>query len=52
VTGRAVLAAAVLVVLALPWVAPPYHVLLMLPFMAYAVVLLGLNLLFAHAGLE
>ncbi len=39
------------VVLALPWVAPPYHVLLMLPFMAYAVVLLGLNLLFGYAGL-
>ena len=35
----------------LPWIAPTYHVLLMLPFMAYAVVLLGLNLLFAHAGL-
>jgi branched-chain amino acid transport system permease protein len=51
VRGRAVLAAAVLAVLALPWVAPTYHVLLMLPFMAYAVVLLGLNLLFAHAGL-
>ena len=49
--GRAVLAAAVLAVLALPWVAPTYHVLLMLPFMAYAVVLRGLNLLFAHAGL-
>jgi branched-chain amino acid transport system permease protein len=51
VRGRVVLAAAVLAVLALPWVAPTYHVLLMLPFMAYAVVLLGLNLLFAHAGL-
>ena len=50
-TGRAVLVAAVLLVLLLPWVAPTYHVLLMLPFMAYAVVLLGLNLLFAHAGL-
>jgi len=32
-------------------VAPTYHVLLMLPFMAYAVVLLGLNLLFGYAGL-
>ena len=39
------------VVLLLPRVAPPYHVLLMLPFMAYAVVLLGLNLLFGYTGL-
>ena len=39
------------VVLALPRVAPTYHVLLMLPFMAYAVVLLGLNLLFGYTGL-
>ncbi|OGL21310.1 MAG: branched-chain amino acid ABC transporter permease [Candidatus Rokubacteria bacterium RIFCSPLOWO2_12_FULL_69_21] len=37
--------------LALPLAAPPYHVLLMLPFMAYAVVLLGLNLLFGYTGL-
>jgi len=51
VTGRIVLVSALVVVLVLPWVAPTYHVLLMLPFMAYAVVLLGLNLLFAHAGL-
>ena len=49
--ARAVLAVVSVGVLALPWVAPPYHVLLMLPFMAYAVVLLGLNLLFGHAGL-
>ncbi len=38
-------------ILALPLAAPPYHVLLMLPFMAYAVVLLGLNLLFGYTGL-
>ena len=38
-------------VLTLPLVAPPYHVLLMLPFMAYAVILLGLNLLFGYTGL-
>ena len=31
--------------------APIYHVLLMLPFMAYGVVLLGLNLLFGYTGL-
>jgi branched-chain amino acid transport system permease protein len=36
---------------AAPWVAPIYHVLLMLPFMAYGVVLLGLNLLFGYTGL-
>ena len=38
-------------ILAIPWVAPIYHVLLMLPFMAYGVVLLGLNLLFGYTGL-
>jgi len=38
-------------VIAVPWVAPIYHVLLMLPFMAYGVVLLGLNLLFGYTGL-
>lgn len=38
-------------ILAVPLVAPPYQTLLMLPFMAYAVILLGLNLLFGYAGL-
>ena len=38
-------------ILVVPWVAPTYHVLLMLPFMAYGVVLLGLNLLFGYTGL-
>ena len=33
------------------FLAPLYYVLLMLPFMAYAVVLLGLNLLFGYTGL-
>jgi branched-chain amino acid transport system permease protein len=50
-SSRGVLAIILAVVLALPWLAPPYHVLLMLPFMAYAIVLLGLNLLFGFAGL-
>ena len=50
-TGRLALAAATAAVLVVPLVAPPYHVTLMLPFMAYAVVLLGLNLLFGYAGL-
>ena len=49
--ARLVLAAATLALLLLPVVAPLYYVLLMLPFMAYAVVLLGLNLLFGYAGL-
>jgi branched-chain amino acid transport system permease protein len=44
-------ALAVAAVVAVPWVAPIYHVLLMLPFMAYGVVLLGLNLLFGYTGL-
>jgi branched-chain amino acid transport system permease protein len=51
VTGRVVLAAAVAAVAVVPLVAPVYHVLLMLPFMAYGVVLLGLNLLFGYTGL-
>jgi branched-chain amino acid transport system permease protein len=38
-------------VVALPWLAPAYYVTLMLPFMAYGVVLLGLNLLFGYTGL-
>jgi len=50
-TGRLGLAVAVAVVAAVPSVAPTYHVLLMLPFMAYGVVLLGLNLLFGYTGL-
>jgi len=51
VKSRAILVLLFAAVIALPWVAPVYHVLLMLPFMAYAVVLLGLNLLFGYAGL-
>jgi branched-chain amino acid transport system permease protein len=51
VKSRALLVLLFAVVVALPWVAPTYHVLLMLPFMAYAVVLLGLNLLFGYTGL-
>jgi branched-chain amino acid transport system permease protein len=50
-TARLALAAALLAVIVVPLAAPAYHVLLMLPFMAYAVVLLGLNLLFGYTGL-
>ena len=49
--GRLVLAVLALAALVIPLVAPTYYVLLMLPFMAYAVVLLGLNLLFGYTGL-
>jgi branched-chain amino acid transport system permease protein len=49
--GRLALAAVVAALLLLPAVAPTYHLTLMLPFMAYAVILLGLNLLFGQAGL-
>ncbi len=45
------LIAVALAVVALPALAPPYYVTLMLPFMAYGVVLLGLNLLFGYTGL-
>jgi branched-chain amino acid transport system permease protein len=51
VRGRLVLALALAGVAAAPLVVPTYYALLMLPFMAYAVVLLGLNLLFGYTGL-
>jgi branched-chain amino acid transport system permease protein len=49
--GQVALLLAVAAALALPRVAPTYHVTLMLPFMAYGIVLLGLNLLFGYTGL-
>ena len=49
--GGLVLILALLAIVVAPWVAPTYYLLLMLPFMAYAVVLLGLNLLFGYTGL-
>ncbi|MBX3550990.1 MAG: branched-chain amino acid ABC transporter permease [Pseudolabrys sp.] len=42
---------ATLVFAALPLVAPPYYVNLLIPFFAYAIALLGFNLLFGYAGL-
>jgi branched-chain amino acid transport system permease protein len=51
VSARAVLALLAVAAILVPWVAPTYHTLLMLPFMAYAVALLGLNLLFGSTGL-
>ena len=49
--GRVVLGLALLALLALPLALSPYRLLLMLPFMAYGVILLGLNLLFGYTGL-
>jgi branched-chain amino acid transport system permease protein len=45
------LTVAAIAIVALPGVAPAYYVTLMLPFMAYGIVLLGLNLLFGYTGL-
>ena len=50
-TARLLLGVAIAATLLLPLVGAPYYVLLMLPFMAYAIVLLGLNLLFGYTGL-
>jgi branched-chain amino acid transport system permease protein len=46
-----ILAAVGAAVVLVPWLAPLYYVTLMLPFMAYGVVLLGFNLLFGYTGL-
>ncbi len=46
-----VVALALAGVAAAPLAVPTYYALLMLPFMAYGVILLGLNLLFGYAGL-
>jgi branched-chain amino acid transport system permease protein len=51
VKSTVVLALVALALLAIPLAAPAYYVTLMLPFMAYGVVLLGLNLLFGYTGL-
>jgi len=51
VKGRVVPALALAALLVLPLLLSPYRLLLMLPFMAYGVILLGLNLLFGYTGL-
>jgi branched-chain amino acid transport system permease protein len=51
VTARLLLAAAALIVVAFPLLGSPYYTTLMLPFFAYALALLGLNLLFGYTGL-
>ena len=48
---RLILAAVLAGLIALPMALSPYRILLMLPFMAYGVILLGLNLLFGYTGL-
>jgi len=47
----AMLAAVGIAAVLMPLLAPLYYVTLMLPFMAYGVVLLGFNLLFGYTGL-
>ena len=46
-----VLAATVAIAVALPWLGRDYYATLMLPFFAYSVALLGLNLMFGTTGL-
>jgi len=43
--------AGTVVLILLPFVAPPYYVGLMIPFFGYAIALLGFNLLFGYTGL-
>lgn len=50
-SGRLALGLALVAAAVVPWVAPIHYALLMLPVMAYGVVLLGLNLLFGYTGL-
>ena len=47
----ALLVAAVVVLGAVPVLAPPYYASLLIPFFGYAIALLGFNLLFGYAGL-
>ena len=51
--GHAILIAlvATLALAAFPLLAPPYYVNLLVPFFAYAIALLGFNLLFGYGGL-
>jgi branched-chain amino acid transport system permease protein len=51
VKGGVVLGLVLSALLVLPLLLSPYRLLLMLPFMAYGVILLGLNLLFGYTGL-
>ena len=50
-SGRLVLAAVLVMAAAVPWLGRDYYATLMLPFFAYSVALLGLNLMFGTTGL-
>jgi branched-chain amino acid transport system permease protein len=50
-SSRVAVAAAVALLLAYPWIASPYYATHMVRFFAYAVIVLGLNLLFGYTGL-
>jgi branched-chain amino acid transport system permease protein len=41
----------ILALAAVPWLAPPYYASLLISFFAYAIALLGFNLLFGYSGL-
>jgi branched-chain amino acid transport system permease protein len=49
--ARALGLAAVVGLLAAPWILPTYHLTLLLPALGYSIALLGLNLLFGTTGL-
>src|SRR5262245_22444893 len=49
--GLFAVVAVVAALAAVPFVAPPFYVNLMVPFFGYAIALLGFNLLFGYAGL-
>jgi branched-chain amino acid transport system permease protein len=51
VSGLWVLLALIAVMALMPWIASPYALLLMLPFIGYSIALLGFNLLFGTTGL-
>ena len=50
-SGWIAVAIAVILLVLLPWVASDYLLTLMIPFFAYGIALLGLNLLFGYTGL-
>ncbi len=50
-SGLWVLLALIAVMALMPWIASPYVLLLMLPFIGYGIALLGFNLLFGSTGL-
>ena len=49
--SRLLLAVLLLLLIAVPFVVPPYYVTLVLPALAYSIILLGFNLLFGYTGL-